>query len=83
MNSFFLFVRNELLNTLFMPWEKEFLISFKEALWWGLFHGNMIVGLQEESLEKAELSIHHLICSSPLSHPGWYWVHDSLVQLHV
>lgn len=51
------FVRNELLNTLFMPWEKEFLISFKEALWWGLFHGNMIVGLQEESLEKAELSI--------------------------
>lgn len=66
------FVRNELLNTLFMPWEKEFLISFKEALWWGLFHGNMIVGLQEESLEKEELSIHHLICSCPLSHLGWY-----------
>lgn len=48
-----------------MPWEKEFLISFKEALWWGLFHGNMIVGLQEESLEKAELSITssaHALC---------------------
>lgn len=36
------FHQSELLNTLFIPWEQEFLNSFEKALWWDLLYASLL-----------------------------------------